>query len=187
MLGVEGYGSGSESEPEESAKPLANANAKSLLTVLPASAITGEPVTSTSKAKRPKRITIGLPRISASGEEEQGEPPAKRARTTGAGASSLLSMLPAPKQAAPVPQRVLGGKSGPGLVFNAPRSQFVNDKEANESLTSDKASRSTSFLPPSLAKGKANISLEDEAAFSKPAAPSRPSSVDFFSLGVSSQ
>lgn len=181
MLGVENYGSGSESEREDSVKP--RANAKLLPTVLPAPKGTAAP-----KAKRPKKITIGLPSLPASVEEEQDEPPAKKARTSGAGASSLLSMLPAPKQAVPVPQRVLGGKSGPGLVFNAPRSipsQPVDDQEASEPLTS---SHSTSFLPPSLVKGKANISLEDESkASSKPAAPSRPSSVDFFALGVSSR
>jgi proline-rich protein PRCC len=186
MLGVENYGSGSESEREDSVKPRANANAKSLPTVLPAPKGTAAP-----KAKRPKKITIGLPSLPTSVEEEQDEPPAKKARTSGAGASSLLSMLPAPKQAVPVPQRVLGGKSGPGLVFNAPRSipsQPVDDQEASEPLTSGKTSKSTSFLPPSLVKGKANISLEDEPkASSKPAAPSRPSSVDFFALGVSSR
>ena len=183
MLGVESYGSGSESEHEDSVKPR---DAKAFPIVLPA-----PKGTSALKAKRPKKITIGLPSLLASVDEEQDEPPTKKARTSGAGASSLLSMLPAPKQAAPVPQRVLGRKSGSGLVFNAPRStpsQPMNDQEASEPLTSDKTSTSTSFLPPSLAKGKANISLEDETkASSKPAAPSRPSSIDFFALGVSSR
>lgn len=183
MLGVESYGSGSESEREDTVKPRANANAESLPAVWLAPKGTTVP-----KAKRPKKITIGLPSLPASVEEEQDERPPKKARTSGAGASSLLSMLPAPKQATPVPQRVLGGKSGPGLLFNTPRSipsQPVNDQEAS---TSDKTSKSTSFLPPSLAKGKANISLEDEPkASSKPAALSRPSSVDFFALGASSR
>jgi proline-rich protein PRCC len=194
MLGVEDYGSGSESEREDSAKSITNANAeRTLLTALPAPKATGATVIATSKAKRPKKITIGLPSLPASVDNEYDEPPAKRARTTGSGASSLLSILPAPKQAAPVPQRVLGGKSGPGLVFNSSRSipsQSVNDQETSGTIASDRTSdsTSTSLLPPSLAKGKANISLENELnTSSKLAVPRKPSSVDFFALGASTR
>ncbi|KAK2466882.1 hypothetical protein APHAL10511_001140 [Amanita phalloides] len=164
MLGIEDYGSGSESEHEGPAKP-----------ALPA------PSDSTaSKAKRPKKITIGLPTLPASDIDEQG-PPAKKARTTGAGTSSLLSMLPAPKQAASVPRRILGGKSGPALTFDAPHpspSQPLNDQETEGSLSSS----SISFLPTSLAKGKANISLDAPKSVSS----DRSSSADFFALGVTS-
>lgn len=175
MLGIEDYGSGSESEPEDSPAPKADAT-----------------VITTSKPKRSKKITIGLPSLPTSVDNEHDEPPTKKARTS-AGASSLLSMLPAPKQTAPVPQRVLGGKSGPGLVFSSSRSipsQFVNDQETSDTLALDRTSdlASTSLLPPSLTKGKANISLENKLnASSKLAVPSKPSSVDFFALGASTR
>ena len=193
MLGVEDYGSGSESDREDSPKSVTNANAETLLTALPAPALTDATVIAKSKAKRPKKITIGLPSLPVSVDNEHDEPPAKKARTTGSGASSLLSMLPAPKQAAPVPQRVLGGKSGPGLVFNSSRSipsQSVNDQETSGTLASDRTSDSAStlLLPPSLAKGKANISLENKPnASSKLAVSRQPSSVDFFALGASTR
>ncbi len=95
MLGVEDYGSGSESDREDSPKSVTNANAETLLTALPAPALTDATVIAKSKAKRPKKITIGLPSLPVSVDNEHDEPPAKKARTTGSSASSLLSMLPA--------------------------------------------------------------------------------------------
>ena len=114
--------------------------------------------------KRTKKIVIpSLPR-------QDDAPPAKKPRITGKGAgkSSLLGMLPAPKQALPTKEkqeRVLGGGGGPGLVFRS--TPAADTAEASDS--------STRFVPPSLKKGKAD---SDQ----KPSAPV----VDFFSLGSSS-
>lgn len=87
--------------------------------------------------KRTKKFTIDLPKSTA--DEER---PAKKARTSkGAGASGLLSMLPAPKQINPTlppPERILGGGKGPGLIFERP-----------------------SFTPTSVSRGKPNISTEE--------------------------
>ncbi|KAJ7582662.1 mitotic checkpoint regulator, MAD2B-interacting-domain-containing protein [Mycena floridula] len=150
MLGLEGYGSGSDNESgTEVSKPTIKA-----------------PV-----PKPKKKVIIGLPSLKSAAPDdlEDERPPAKKPRLAGSGASSLLSMLPTPKQkqltptAAPV-ERVLGGGSGPGLVFDQP--------EKAPSL----------MLPPSLMKGKANISLEDGSKSSKPKPETVPV-LDLFSLG----
>lgn len=98
MLGLESYGSGSESESENKPVP-------------------------PPKSKPKKKIVIAAPKKPAVDTDAlEDERPSKKPRlSSGAGASSLLSMLPAPKRKDPVPpkaQRVLGGGSGPGLVFN---------------------------------------------------------------------
>jgi len=94
-------------------------------------------------------------------------------------------MLPAPTQPLPVksrkdkePERVLGGGGGPGLVFRTPASVQEDGEEVGEA--------STSFLPPSLKKGKSNVALDRED--SQPKVLPKVSSaqaVDFFSLGMS--
>ncbi|KAI0780883.1 hypothetical protein BD413DRAFT_14560 [Trametes elegans] len=116
-------------------------------------------------------------------------------------------MLPAPKNKAPVapaPERVLGGGRGPGLVFKtAPsgpdRTTTVEEAEDEEVTGPNGTLDSThgpileeryegkpslSFMPTSVARGKANISLEEKHAppVSRPPASSAPG-VDFFSLG----
>lgn len=117
-------------------------------------------------------------------------------------------MLPAPKNKVPLaPERVLGGGNGPGLVFKtAPRSQARtatveaadddDDEEYNDSAADTLPSTSTSileqkpaaaipFMPPSLVKGKANVSTEEQFVLPKgykSTASSKPA-VDFFSLG----
>ncbi|PFH54316.1 hypothetical protein AMATHDRAFT_186209 [Amanita thiersii Skay4041] len=184
MLGLELYGSDNDSETE-------NAQAKPSPTPTP-------------KLKRPKKITIGLPSLPSSQNNEDSDeladrPSTKKARTAGAGASSLLSMLPAPKNANPVrtvPERVLGSKTGPGLVFNTSRASLSKPspaveetaREQEQNLEDDRLKLTTStptFLPPSLARGKANISLEDDGKpFSKAPPLSDTPSVDFFSLGM---
>lgn len=226
MLGLDGYGSGSESESESQevtkpqSAPATASNSKSKFNLPPPSSngvsskISLPPPKTTKRA--PKKITIGLPTLSKDESEQKGNidperPPAKRQKISGAGSSGLLSMLPAPKQKAPVaphPERVLGGGKGPGLVFNtrpsAPSTQTnvtvedateENDDEGEESIqpTATKPATSSSasslpFLPPSLVKGKANVSLEDKPKV--PVKPPLPSvsaapTVDFFSLGTS--
>ncbi|KAF8625793.1 hypothetical protein AX15_005180 [Amanita polypyramis BW_CC] len=182
MLGVEEYGSGSESE-HENVESFVKSTAKSPLLARPT--IT----TPAPKVKRPKKITIGPPSLPTLEDDEQDERPAKKARSDGAGTSSLLSMLPAPKQVNPVSQRVLGGKSGPSLLFNTSRTA-VNEQDATKQRNSHPEDKlveppSTSFLPLSLAKGKPSVSVENELKPpSKSIVPDRPSStlVDFFSL-----
>ncbi|TFK76402.1 hypothetical protein BDN72DRAFT_234807 [Pluteus cervinus] len=192
MLGVEGYGSGSESEGENDLITRAPAR-------LPQKAL---------KAKRPpKKITIGLPNLPPPEAEDEDEfsrqepAPKKRRLSGGAGASSLLSMLPAPtKKAAPPkpPQRVLGDGQKRGLVFNTTRpaessfelpepiSSKAEKKEDEPSTTSTDHSALFSFLPPSLTKGRPNISLEEGPSklLIKPSPKAPEPAVDFFSLGT---
>ncbi|KXN86867.1 hypothetical protein AN958_09462 [Leucoagaricus sp. SymC.cos] len=230
MLGLDGYGSGSESESDKETQNVAKSQpvaspapsaSKSKFNLPPPSASTSSsskislPPPKTTK-RAPKKITIGLPILSKDESEEKDdlepERPAAKRQKTGAGASALLSMLPAPKQKAavvPQPERVLGGGKGPGLVFNnrpsvpsTQKSAVVEDGDGDgdekdeEQAAHDSPAKSASsaassgasplpFLPPSLAKGKANISLEDKPK--KPPLPSVSSvpAVDFFSLGNS--
>ncbi|KAI0079883.1 hypothetical protein K474DRAFT_1658417 [Panus rudis PR-1116 ss-1] len=241
MLGVEDYGSDNESDNETQQSPPPSKPASSLAAKLPPPAkksslalpppsTTASGTASTSNAassgglnlpapkkRPPKKITIGLPALPAdddTGDNLDDRPPAKKPRLeSGAGISSLTSMLPAPKNKAPVlpaPQRVLGGGKGPGLVFKTAPSQPTSqpqkatvedgDEEeeeengnANEAPTGSslleevKETKSSSipFLPPSLAKGKANVSVEEKHGPPKAAVPSpKPSApaVDFFGL-----
>ncbi|KAJ7097888.1 mitotic checkpoint regulator, MAD2B-interacting-domain-containing protein [Mycena belliarum] len=143
-----------------------------------------------------KKVAIGLPTLNPREEDaddlEAERPAAKRPRLeAGAGMSSLVSMLPAPKQKNPVlppPERLLGGGGGPGLVFGAPslaaRSTSTTEGERDRAASST----SVSFHPPSLAKGRSNISLEEGTSKAAPrtvtkASPTSAPVVDFFSLG----
>ena len=168
------------------------------------------------KQKRTKKIAINLPSRPPP-EDEEDSPPAKKPRVastaggaTGAGKSSLLSMLPAPKQSVPViekEERVLGGGGGPGLVFRASKSN-ARPHDHDDSPSTDGPSvdarqekdaevesptPSTSFLPPSLKKGRVNVSLETEGPSKSKVPPSTSTQpqksaappVDFFSLGSS--
>lgn len=160
--------------------------------------------------KAPKKITIGLPTLpadSSKDEDVDDQPPAKKPRIeSGAGKSALLSMLPAPKNKTPVaPERVLGGGQGPGLVFKtasrrpqAATVEAVDDEDDEESSarmdnlpsTNDRIleekSAAIPFLPPSLMKGKANISVEDKPELPRSVRTHTSSAptVDFFSLGA---
>ena len=167
------------------------------------------------KPKRTKKIAINLPSLPPPDDDEDDGPPAKKPRvtsSTGAGKSSLLSMLPAPKQPAPViekkEERVLGGGGGPGLVFRTSKSQTRSyeaspgdehpvDASANDvghgevEGPTDVPGPSTAFVPTSLKKGRANISIEDQG-LSKPlpSSSTQPSKstvpvVAIFSLGAS--
>ena len=240
MLGVEGYGSDSDngSDNETTQQTLPAPSSAPLSSKLPGPAkkstfslpppTNGSKAASSSKSsglslpppkpkKAPKKITIGLPSLPKDDEHDTSDtddrPPAKKARLeSGAGASALLSMLPAPKNKAPVapaPERVLGGGRGPGLVFKTAPSasartttvEDAEDAEGNadpsdaldssyaaileekvEAKTETKAS--IPFMPTSVKRGKANISLEEKpsAPVSRPSVSSAPT-VDFFSLG----
>lgn len=225
MLGLDGYGSGSESESENEKQEIRKvqpAGPKSVVDLPPpstsnssSSKISLPPPKATKRA--PKKITIGLPALSKDDNEERDdielERPAAKRQKTGAGASSLLTMLPAPKQKVPVapqPERVLGGGKGSGLIFSAkpittPEQRVFTEenrgheqdegREPSVSMQVEPANSSTAtsdisslpFLPPSLAKGKANVSLEDKPkASAKPPTPNLSAAppVDFFSLGI---
>ncbi|KAI8998598.1 mitotic checkpoint regulator, MAD2B-interacting-domain-containing protein [Trametes punicea] len=243
MLGVEGYGSDSDnasdnaSDNETTPQVPSTASGSSLSSRLPASAKKSTfslppPASSASssttssalslpapKKKAPKKIAIGLPSLPKDDEHDTSDAddrPAKKPRLeSGAGASSLLTMLPAPKNKAPVApesERVLGAGRGRGLLFktapSAPaRTTTVEDAEdaedhdekadaldssysaVLEERVQEKTEKKPSipFMPTSVARGKANVSLEE-----KPAAPTpRPSAlsapaVDFFSLSTAS-
>ena len=151
------------------------------------------------RAKRaPKKIAIDLPALpKESPADNVGEDarPAKKPRTDnhGAGSSALFSKLPAPKLAAPVkaaPERILGSGRGPGLVFNAPLQRSYDASDSGVSSVQDsldvmeEQSTSLPFMPTSVRKGKANISLED-SSFENALGPSPPAIADPFSLSVS--
>ena len=198
MLGLDDYGSGSESESEHE-NP--NVSRPQLVPNLSSNSL---PIKSTTK-RAPKKITIGLPALLKDEDEENDDlelekPALKRQKMSGAGVSGLLSMLPAPQQRKAAPhqqqqeeQRVLGGGKGPGLVFDSKSSvpalktkqEEGKDEEPTMSTVSNGGS-SLPFLPPSLVKGKANVSLEDgpkKEIPTKPAYPAAPA-VDFFSIGM---
>lgn len=116
----------------------------------------------------------------------------------------------------PAPERVLGGGRGPGLVFNtgtkrsaaratvedaededeesegaaanvAPFSNSILEEVTEQIVKPKKPPAALPFLPPSLAKGKANVSTEDRPSISKVASAKAANSaplVDFFSLGA---
>jgi proline-rich protein PRCC len=180
MLGLEDYGSDSD-----------NDRPKSLVSRTP------QPAKKTQRP--PKKFAIALPPVKASSpvdECEDIERPMKRQKIA-VGASSLLSMLPTPKQAMPsLPtQRVLGGSSANGLTFafRAQSATAVKDEgdpaAVVQGQTADAQGQSiaTLFRPPSLAKGKKNVSVE-EPGINRSAITSKQKSlpaptVDFFSLG----
>ncbi|TFY72654.1 hypothetical protein EVG20_g322 [Dentipellis fragilis] len=193
-----------------SAAPQVKSSAKgSSLSLPPPSNASGSKSTGLAlpapKTKRPaKKIAIDLPALPPDEDDnlEDTRPPAKKPRLEPAGLSSLFSMLPAPKQKNPLPsapERVLGSGKGRGLVFNASRSRPVepsttveDDTDGADAVDNDEkpeppTTSSLPFLPPSLGKGRSNISLEDgPRAAQKPKAappPSSAPSADFFSLG----
>ena len=207
---VDAYGSdNSDGESAPSSRP-SSQQKKSTSISLPAPS---NPSTSRSSGalalpapkvkKAPKKIAIDLPALPKDGsaEEDVDEArPAKRPRTDthGAGSSTLFSMLPAPKLAAPVkaaPERVLGSGKGPGLVFNNPparKAEDTSDTTSNHDPQSMEATESEQspplpFMPASIRKGKANISLEEFS--SRGAAKTRdstsPTATDLFSLSTS--
>jgi hypothetical protein len=100
----------------------------------------------------------------------------------------------------PVPERVLGGGNGPGLVFNTPRTAHRNESDEDAASgeshrfmkeaahTPEVLSTSSSFVPSSLTKGRSNISIEEGGKSKPPAHAATPKmssapSVDFFSIG----
>ena len=145
------------------------------------------------RAKRaPKKIVIDLPALPKDSSADDGDEdarPAKKPRTDsrGAGSSALFSMLPAPTLAAPVkaaPERILGGgkiSSLKTLPQNAKREQTLL---SSRTIASVAPTTSLPFMPESVRKGKANVSLED--SFEKAPGPSPPAMGIPSSLGVSS-
>ncbi|TFK92103.1 hypothetical protein K466DRAFT_514061 [Polyporus arcularius HHB13444] len=234
MLGIEDYGSDSDngSDVETTAQNPSASTSTSMTAKLPAptkkSTFSLPPPANASassskassglslpqpKAKRPKKIAIGLPSLPKQTDGDVSDPDerpaAKKPRLeSGAGASALLSMLPAPKNKAPIapaPERVLGGGRGPGLVFktapsHSARATTVEDAEEDddgehadtldsthtailEQTVEEKPS--LPFMPTSVRRGKANVSVEEKhsAPITRPAVSSAPA-VDF--LGLSS-
>lgn len=157
MLGIEDYASDSD-EPESQKDISGSSNPP-------------------SKAKRaPKKIAIYLPSLPAteSAENSEDERPAKK-RRTGAGTSSLLSMLPTPKQkSVNLPPVVIGGTK----------------TEILDHRVSAQASKNQDVPPPfkpsSLGKGKRNISLDEintNQATQLRHSPEATPATDFFALG----
>lgn len=136
---------------------------------------------------------------------------------TGAGSSLFSMLpAPKNKNLIPAAQeRVLGGGRGPGLVFNtsvkrsmgqttvedaeeddegggvatnvAPFSSSILEEVTEQKVEPRRPTATLPFLPPSLAKGKANVSTEDRPTMSKATAAKAANltpAVDFFSLGT---
>jgi len=185
MIGLDDYGSGSESESEHENPKVTRPQ------LIPNPSL---PIKSTTKRAPKKKITIGLPALSKDEDAEKDDlelekPALKRQKMSGAGVSGLLSMLPAPQQRKAVPQqeqRVLGSGKGPCLVFDSKTKQVEGEEEEDTMSTVSNGGSSLPFLPPSLIKGKANISLEDDLKKKVPTKPAHPaaSAVDFFSIGM---
>src|SRR5882762_7999332 len=104
MLGVEDYGSdsdsGNEFTPSTSKQTIPK---KSLISLPPPNSGSGLPLPPPKSKRGPKKITIGLPTLPGDSDDNEDDerPAAKRPRLdsgVGAGKSLLLSMLPAPKQ-----------------------------------------------------------------------------------------
>ncbi|KAJ6496704.1 mitotic checkpoint regulator, MAD2B-interacting-domain-containing protein [Mycena vitilis] len=195
-LGLGDYGSDSEhGEDSDNDASVAPLPPKASKPVPPTNATTALPP---PKQKRgPKKVAIGLPTLNPVDDDADDlrdeRPVSKKPRLEAeAGKSSLLSMLPAPKQKNPVlpaPERMLGGGNGPGLVFSAPRSTAKEPSAHVEVQDSTVSSTSFSFRPPSLAKGRSNISLEEGTPKAPPRTALKVSAapaVDFFSLGTTS-
>jgi len=184
MLGLDDYGSDDDTSQPSLPQPTPT---------------TTKVVAPTKPRKPPKKIAIALPALpkesSEDGANEEGaERPLKR-RKTGAEASSLLSMLPTPKQGnvLPAPQRILGGGSkGPMLTFRL-QSNSGSEVTSTAAATSDSIDdgsetvATTLFRPTSVAKGKKNPSTEEHdinhAVKHQPQKPPTPPAIDFFSLG----
>lgn len=205
MLGIEDYGSdnGSDNDSDRDVPPK-----QPTTEMLSKSSMNKGGAQATKPKRPPKKIAIGLPSLSKNDEDDtlKDERPAKKPRLqSGAGVSSLLSMLPAPQQKNSLPsssgrERVLGGGSGPGLVFSTPPQDVNRVFNARDTGTEDQvvplpvsnASDATArhsnashpFLPPSLARGKPSISVEEATGPSRTQTKNLPPAVDFFSLGL---
>ncbi|KAI9509615.1 mitotic checkpoint regulator, MAD2B-interacting-domain-containing protein [Russula earlei] len=158
------------------------------------------------KAKKPpKKIAIDLPALpkddSADHDSDEARPSKKlrTENTRGAGSSALFSRLPAPMLAAPVkpaPERVLGSGQGPGLVFKKFPSQKPQDTpdtpsnvgpEASLDAMENERSLSLPFMPASVRRGTANVSLEESSSKGtvNPLDSSPSAVMDLFSLNSS--
>lgn len=199
-LGLSGYGSDDDESGDDSASHAqSKPPAKSPVSAKP-SLLLPRPAASVPK-KRTKKITIGLPNLlePENDDAEESLPPAKKPRLeNGTRSSMLVSMLPAPKQKAPVaPERVLGGGSGRGLDFRTAtsHSSALTSSSTSPEMLDDvayspvdephlTAPSAPAFLPQSVKKGKANISLEETSSKPKAVAHVKATpAVDFFSLG----
>jgi proline-rich protein PRCC len=184
MLGLDDYGSDSDSDlPKKSPQLVAPA-----------------PQPAKKTHRPPKKIAIALPAIkdAPADEQEDIERPTKRQKT-GAGASSLLSMLPTPKQAnpsLPATQRVLGGGGAKGSAFAfrtqstvIPPDTTVEDEKGPlvAVIPEHDVPEQPLFRPPSLAKGRKNVSVEEPGIIRTTKSSMQKSLpapvVDFFSLG----
>ncbi|KAG8813730.1 Vacuolar protein sorting-associated protein 55 [Serendipita sp. 399] len=119
----------------------------------------------------PLKITVEAPKYAKEDEASQLESrPIKKAKLDGAGGSSLLSMLPAPKNKTPIlPQKKAAAISEPVVPLFA--LSAVNSDIAKE----EPISSSLSFIPPSrAAKAKEKPLAQEET------------SEDFFSIGTTS-
>ncbi|KZT26371.1 hypothetical protein NEOLEDRAFT_1177774 [Neolentinus lepideus HHB14362 ss-1] len=215
MLGVEDYGSDNDSEQEVTrqsrrststavSKSQSSQPSKTNLSHPPSGNATAPkaagaglslPPPKSKPGQKKKKITIDLPSLEDEGDNEDDKPAAKKPRLeSGAGKSSLLSMLPAPKRKAPLPppkERVLGGGQGLGLMFktHGPVVESTEDdtygvEDEGDWSSSKPPISSVSFLPPSLQKGKANISTEGPPKTTAKVILKAAPAADFFSLGM---
>ncbi|PVG02717.1 hypothetical protein CPB86DRAFT_750518 [Serendipita vermifera] len=122
----------------------------------------------------PLKITVEAPK--RDGDDPSADSrPIKRTKLEGAGASSLLSMLPAPKNKNPVAPKRSVPQSTPVAILKATEDEISIDDAEKDAGQASKTS-SLAFIPPSrMAKGKSKVVEQEEPE------------EDFFSLGTTSR
>lgn len=166
------YGSDSDSSDEENVsqpQPVAKKSQEQTVKAAPkASSSPALPLPKPRRRDGPLKITLEAPKRAAEDEEPSDVRPAKKAKLEGTGGSSLLGMLPPPKNKTPVaPKKATVTEIKPTFAVEE---LFEDGKDGNDEEMPAPAS-SLSLIPPSrLAKGK------------EKAAPVVEPLVDFFSL-----
>lgn len=200
MLGVDDYGSDSDSDAGAPTSAPTTEQKQTEVPVVPKS--TGglnlpAPKKSGKRRDGPVRITVDLPKPKTSDDDDDSKPapnverPIGGPKSKGAGASSLLSMLPKPKQAVPTlpkpkPVRVLGGGASngddPGVIMPSESFDFepLSFGGSKDEETSTMAS--TSFVPMSTTRPKPK-GASSSAQPPKTTKPAPAPAIDFFSLG----
>lgn len=221
MLGLDDYNSGSDDEQSELPSQVKAKSKSTLLSQLPpttkkvSSVANGHSTKKdlsglnlpppTAKKSGAKKIVLDFGKAEGNGfdDVEPEQPVAKKPRLAGpSGASSLLSMLPAPKKSTSelsAPLKVLGSGSRPALNFSSrshisgtpvptsPESKMEEKGEDDGEELEEKPTTSTSMLPPSLLKSMSKSGIAKGAtgqSDANGASSKKLPAIDFFSLGA---
>lgn len=188
MLGVEDYGSGTESDSD---RPVASSRPKSESRAPGPSPSTSLPLPPPKRIT--KKVTIGLPSLrtgldSTEDDAQDQRPLPKKPRLdSGAGASSLVSMLPNPTRPIAATERILGSGKGSAFTFKASR-PLVNP---NCVSGSSEGLDTYQTLSEETEEKLSSVSVDSAAPTSSPLQGIRrnegvsPDTTDFFSLTTS--